>query len=328
MGIAARQLKSDVIFIVVLGGRPNALPALADPEEGKLYLTTERNTWQGNWMGEATSYRLLDADHQPFQDWQDWALILDLPQKVQGDRFYVEYRDAKKHRTEAEVSLKPVVWTKPAASAVQVADNQSQPAAASSTPAQSSANLPVFATNTPARGVGNLPAFVTNTPVSAGGNPPVFATNTPAQPITTLVAAVNTPLPRASATPAPAVGSDEQAVMLDYDKGIFTLIPMGKSVNLGRINFRNGSLAFRATKWEAVNSQINISALRNKQCLQIQVTNGNFNAPGECGFVVSVINLAESQLFWTSGSFEVLLDDQVITTCPADAKRCPVKLPS
>ncbi len=120
IGIAARQLKSgDLLFIVVMGARPDVLPAMADPEVDSLYLTTERTEWAGDWMGQATRYRLLNTRHQPLQDWAPWETIVDLPEDAERS-FFVEYEDASGHRAENEVLLYPR-WSSLGASAVPAA---------------------------------------------------------------------------------------------------------------------------------------------------------------------------------------------------------------
>jgi hypothetical protein len=141
IGIAARSMDNingDTLFIIELAGRPDVLTALADPEADSLYLTTETNTWTGDWIGAVTDYRFLDSDHQPVTDWTAWELIIPLPTDM-GDEFYVEYRDADEHQTEAAVTI-PARW-----SSFDTAEPEEVVEAESTRP---SGGL-IFATNTP-----------------------------------------------------------------------------------------------------------------------------------------------------------------------------------
>lgn len=272
VGIAARKHKSDVLFMVVIGGRPDILPALADIDTGELYLTSERSTWQGEWIGEVIRYRLLDSESQPIQDWQDWKLIVPLPDTLETDTFMVEYEDGSDKRVKTEVSLRPV-WSsipveQPAQAVVQASQAQTE----------------------------NL--FATNTPVLL----PTLAPTSP---------------------PTPQPGT----VGLIYSKTAFTLIARSAQVNLNNVTFRNGGMQFSALDWESMNSDLNIGALSRNHCLQIwQQHAGDQTAPAECGYVRSVVFEPASNLFWAQGTFEVLLNSEVVATCEANTRQCEVDL--
>lgn len=291
VGIAVRQLRRDVLFIVVLGGEPNVLPALADVDTGELYLTNERAQWKGAWIGEVTRYRVLDAERQPLQDWAEWQVIVDLPPEIEGDMIYVEYEDAAGKRVETEVPLNPV-WSSVVVEAAAV------PTAVAAVPTAGLA--PVFPTNTP-NSPANISAFATNTPVV------VQPTVVPVQP---------------TATSVPGT------ISLVYSRNVLTVVSQADTVNLGSISFRNGAVSFAATRWERVSSTLNVGALRNGDCLQIGLqTVSNFTTPSGCRQLRSLITLAQNQLFWTSGTFEVLDGETVLATCTADAGTCQVSVP-
>ncbi|MFN8375435.1 MAG: CAP domain-containing protein [Anaerolineae bacterium] len=290
MGIAARSmdnLNGDTMFIVELAGRPDVLTALADPEAQQLYLSTETNEWTGDWIAAPTEYRLLDAERQSIGDWTPWALIVPLPADL-DDTFYVEFRDANDRTTEAEVQLHPR-WS--------VYDVEVEATEESPTRAPSSGGL-VFATNTPI--------------------------GTPAAVQPTTISPTATPLPVASATPTPTPVS----VVLMYTNRLFTLIPASGPVNISDLTFTNGTLSFAASDWESVQSDLNLSALPANNCLQIwQRDAGEFSPPPQCSYVRSIVFLAQDHMFWTQGSFDVVLEGETLTTCQTDAGQCSVILP-
>ncbi|MGJ3238855.1 MAG: CAP domain-containing protein [Anaerolineae bacterium] len=158
VGVAARQLGSDVLFIVVFGAQPDVLPALIDVEADELYLTTERATWTGDWIGVVQSYRFLDAQQRPINDWVEWAYRVDIPEFT-GDHFYVEYEDANGRRVSTRVNRQPIWYT---GDQPQTVTNNGAPS--------------LFATNTP---VGDTAPMPTNTPSSPTATPPP-PTSTPA----------------------------------------------------------------------------------------------------------------------------------------------------
>ncbi len=94
IGVAALPYKYGTVFVAVLGGRPDVLPALIHPDGQTLYLT--RETYAGaqgsNYMVRITGVRLLDSDRKPLTGWQPWSATLPMPQ-VSGQTLYVEYSD-------------------------------------------------------------------------------------------------------------------------------------------------------------------------------------------------------------------------------------------
>jgi uncharacterized protein YkwD len=96
IGIAAFRRGTGYIYVAVLGARPDVLPALADTDNGKLYLTNERSGYAAQkqpWIHTATEIRLFDAKGRPLSDdWIPWQETLDLPKNA-GDKLFVLYTD-------------------------------------------------------------------------------------------------------------------------------------------------------------------------------------------------------------------------------------------
>lgn len=113
VGVAALPYPYGTVFVAVLGGRPNVLPALIHPDGSTLYLT--RETFWGavgdEYMTSITGVRLLDSDRTPLTDWQRWRATLPMPE-VSGDRLFVEYTDGDRTIT-TEVSLQDDVFPLP-----------------------------------------------------------------------------------------------------------------------------------------------------------------------------------------------------------------------
>lgn len=294
VGVAARQYGTDVMFIVVLGGRPNVLPSLVDADSNLLYLTNERNTWTGDWIGVATRYRILDSQRQVVQDWASWARDVPIP-TLDGDIFYVEYEDAAGKRTATEVRRTPI-WS-------------SIPIVPTATPTPLSTSTPIpTASHTPAPGVAGF--FTTNTPVPSPTPIPTF-----------------TPIPSLTptTTPSPTIPPDSVALVV-YPR-VLTLISRSDFADVSDLVFRGAGQTFAATRWETVTSGLNTGALARGHCLQVVLRgSGQPIAPDECRYVRSLITLGEDDVFW-SADFEVLRGDVVVATCPADTEQCEIVLP-
>ncbi len=296
VGIAARQLGSDVLFIVVLGGQPDVLPALADVESGTLYLTTERNEWSNDadWMGLATQYRILDADETPITDWAEWQAQVALPQ-VDGS-FFVQYEDANGKQVTSEVFVYPRWYTGnepivPTATQPDIVDGEDD----------TSAQTGLFATNTPV-GVA------------------VASTEIPTE-VPTLIPPTMIP-----PTPTPIV---RYAVQLLYSDAYFTLLNISSEpTNLFDLSFRNGETVYNAARWEAPMADLDISIFPANHCLQIGGTNNStsVNPVDSCNWIRSFVTINEANFFWTEGEFEVINQGNVIGTCTASTGMCELDL--
>jgi hypothetical protein len=114
VGVAALPYPNGTVFVAVLGGRPDVLPATIHPDREALYLTRE-SFWgatAGNgYLVNITDVRLLDSDETPLTDWQPWRATLPMPE-VSGDHLYVEYTDGDL-TVQTEVNLERDVFLLP-----------------------------------------------------------------------------------------------------------------------------------------------------------------------------------------------------------------------
>lgn len=130
-GVAALPYKYGTVFVAVLGGRPDVLPALVHPDGETLYLTQEHFWTQSpTSIGFVRRVRLLDSDRTPLGDWQPWQATLDMPE-VSGTILYVEYSDGNRIVT-TEVNLNTDVislpgYPAPGASTLPVAATEITP---------------------------------------------------------------------------------------------------------------------------------------------------------------------------------------------------------
>lgn len=295
VGVAARQIGSDVLFIVVLGGQPNVLPALADPDLGEVYLTNERNEWTGDWMGEVLNYRFLDADETSITDWAEWQPRTDLPD-ITDDFFYIQYEDANGNRVTSEVQIHPRWYVD---------------------------DVPVIPSDVPTETEVEIIDEDT-TPVQSG----FFATNTP---IGVVIAATEMPtmMPSPTMLPPTATPNTQQIIRFVYTDSHFTLWnASSEPADLFFLSFDNGETVYNASRWEAPMADLNISAFPVNHCLQIGGANTSNNvAPiDSCSWIRSFVTLQENRFFWTEGEFEVLNRDVVIGTCSADVGSCEIVL--
>lgn len=294
VGVAARKLGSQTLYIVVLGGQPNVLPALVSINGDKLYLTNERNTWKGDWMGEAVSYRLLDDEQTAITTWQPWQLITAVP-KLDSDFFYVEYEDADENRVMTKVTFKPRWY------ATQTIDDN----AIVSDDAISEADTTTVLRET----------------VSDSRTSDVVITTPDKSDV------VVTPEPTSiSPTTTP---ESVTMIQLMYSETHFTLYNASDTpIDVLNITFTDDDDSFAALLWERVVSDLNIASLPAGHCLQIAGINGTREADplSECRWIRSLYWLSEDKFFWHSDSFSVQHEGSTLTTCEGDAKRCAVPL--
>ncbi len=105
VGVAALPYAYGTVFVAVLAGRPNVLPALLHPDGKTLYLTRETYSGArgGGYLANVTGVRVLDSDGTtPLIDWQAWQPTLTLP-RPSGNLITVEYTDGRQTvRTEVD----------------------------------------------------------------------------------------------------------------------------------------------------------------------------------------------------------------------------------
>ncbi|GAB4574549.1 MAG: hypothetical protein Kow0077_21690 [Anaerolineae bacterium] len=128
-GVAALPYEYGTVFVAVLGGRPDVLPALVHPDGETLYLTDESFWGQSpTSIGHVRQVRLLDSDGTtPLGDWQPWQPTLPMPE-VSGDTLYVEYTDGNKTVT-TEVNLTADVIALPGYASAPATEATDQPVA-------------------------------------------------------------------------------------------------------------------------------------------------------------------------------------------------------
>jgi uncharacterized protein YkwD len=99
IGVAAVTHIWGHIYIVVLGSRPDVLPALLDPRSSSVYLT------QDAWLGNQSSLQvqLFDSSGRPLGGLAAWTPTMVLPANVL-EKVYVLYTNGS-HMSMAEVDL-------------------------------------------------------------------------------------------------------------------------------------------------------------------------------------------------------------------------------
>lgn len=306
VGVAARQYGTNVLFIVVFGGQPNVLPALADPDVDSLYLTNERNDWQGDWIGVANEYRFLNSNFEPLSNWLEWEPIVDLPE-IDDDFFYIQYQDGE-NRVTGRVPMQPIWYLSDEERAIARAIDLANFEPAEIDEEQVEVALTALPTGTP-----------TQTPTATPENQSLFVTSTPIIPTVTPYPTVIIP----TLTPRPP-----GTVRLEYDDNYLTLINNSAAfVDLYGMTLSNDSYSYSALTWEVPADEINIGALPPNHCLQLAGFSGaGINALPDCSYVRSYVTISEDNLFWVEGSFEVSIGGDVIVTCSADAGTCEFEL--
>lgn len=296
IGVAALPHRFGYVYIVVLGSRPNILPAIADENTDTLYLSNERYTWaRSPWIRNVQRVRLFDSEGRPLSsDWLNWQPELPLPNGA-GDQLFVEYVDANNVVTLAEVSLEagddvlPLITAQPSATL---------------RPTQS-------ATSTP------LPS---PTAQATQAQTPQPTQRVPAGSPTATAQVV-------AAVPTASTGN----MLLIYDARSFTLVNTSQApLNVRELVIQTSSgTTFRVTAWETQWLSGSLTALAASDCLQAwswQETS-TLTPPSRCRQRRSVLTLAPTALFWKLGDFEVRLGDRVLAVCSATATQCEVAVP-
>ena len=106
IGVAALPHRFGHIYIVVVGSRPDVLPAMVDLQNQTLYLTNERYTGaRSPWIRNASQVRLFDGEGRSLDAiWRPWAMTIRLPANA-GSELLVAYSDGNAGMVLAEVSL-------------------------------------------------------------------------------------------------------------------------------------------------------------------------------------------------------------------------------
>ncbi len=299
VGVGTAPHRDGHLLIVVLGARPNVLPAQLDPVNRVLYLSTERYRWAGSspdWVHDVTGVRLFDLQGRPLNaGWQAWQPVLSLPANA-GERLYVLYTDGVQQAlAEVETPADLVLLPDTLAAVVALAETVTQ-AAVAGPPTRPDAAPP------PPAGDAEIV-------------PPAAATAAP------------TPTARPTATPTPGTRRD---VVIVYDsRSLAVLNASGAAVDLSALvlAYPGGQLA--VTAWESTFLNVPLSAFPTGDCLQAWSWNEASDPPkpDACRYLRSILTLNPSRLFWTRADFDVQWNGTWLATCAAGSGECAVALP-
>jgi hypothetical protein len=268
IGVAAVPYRYGSLFIVLVGGQPDTLPALVDPAGGQLYLTSERYRWrEGDRIQEVSQIQILPSADAPIDPaaWQPWSATVSLPTTL-GETFAIAYSDG------SHVVIDPIdigtdiAWlpvnlattrltvTTPPAGGVAVASVDPQPTEASAAP-------PTEAPATPDPGDGLL----------AGGIPDITLIYGP------------------------------------YSLSIWNN-PPGDPVDLSTLKLVQGDMTVLASAWETPYLGVPLNRFTVGSCLQTwDFRELDPGAPAGCFVRASAIGLPTGKRFWLDGPFEVVL---------------------
>ncbi|MBZ0302227.1 MAG: hypothetical protein K8J31_20935 [Anaerolineae bacterium] len=298
VGAAAVRYRGSTFFIVDFGGRPNVLPAMVDPRDGRtVYLSNESFAYARffNSIHTATKIQMFDDSGRPLYDAPiDWAQKITVPDDA-GDAVYILSTDGT-HEVLSAVDLQQDAVILPE-SAV----------AAQATPLVAPTATPV-----PIIQPTSLPTQVAATPQPQPQNQPT------AVPTATVVV-VPTMVPESVVQPD---------LVIQYSKDTLNVMNVsGRVLDLSALSLV-GTVTFPFTQWTKVTT-FPLDALPTRHCLQIrsQAVSGDVVKPENCGWVRSLITVNPDRLFWAQGSFEIQRIGQTLATCEPDAGTCGVTLP-
>jgi uncharacterized protein YkwD len=292
IGVGVLPHRFGSLIIVVLGGRPNVLPALTDPQAGRLYLSNEQYQWAASgdgWVYNASRVRLFDSEGRPLSiTWQDWTPFVPLP-SVSGDRLFVAYTNGNQQAI-SEVRLNTDRVLLP---------GQSAPPVVNVVPTA-------------------LPALTATPPPTTSVGAALPATAPP-----TLVPPTALPGPTSTSLA-------HEDVRIVYDNRSLALVNVSdRPLDLTGLVLVQGSSRLPASNWQTQWMTVSMSAFPARDCVQVWSWSepAALNPPSICRIQRSVINLAADRLFWTKGPFDVYQGAMLITTCPAGGGTCAVGLP-
>jgi len=292
VGVAALSDGEGYLYIVVLGARPNVLPALVNSGAGLLYLSDERYSYASGdrWIHNATRVRLFDAEGRPLGDgWQPWQMTLPLPPDT-GDRLFVMTSDG----------------TVDVLTEVDLQDNAALLPAGLAAPAPTPAASPIaIVSATPPHGAPGM----TSTPIMVLGPTPTPRT-----------------LPGAAPSATPGAGGD---LTLIYDaRSLAIYNSAGRAVDLTGLTLEQGALRLSVGDWQTPWLSGTLSAFATRDCLQVWSWDEASDppAPSDCRFVRGAITIDPDDRLWLGGSFIVSRAGTQLAACPAAPGRCSFAL--
>ncbi len=290
IGAAALAHDGGYLFIVVLGARPNVLPAQVNLGAGLLYLSDERYTYAsgGRWIHDAARVRFFDAEGRPLgSGWQPWQMTLPLPQNT-GDRLFVMLSDGT----------------------VDVLTEVRLERDAAPLPAGLAALLPT-ATPPPT-------AIATATPRSGAPVPsstPIIVPSAPTPPPGSVIP-----------TPTPRGGSD---LTLIYDARSLTIWnSAGRALDLTGLVLEQGDRRLPIGAWQTPWLSGSLQAFAARDCLQVWAWSEPTDppAPSDCRYVRGAITIEPLDRPWLGAPFNVSRNGQRLAACPVAPGRCSFSL--
>jgi len=292
VGVAAVPHDGGTLYIVVLGARPNVLPALVNATAGTLYLSDERYSYASGarWIHNTASVRLFDGEGRPLgSGWQPWQMTLPLPENA-GDRLFVMLSDGAVDVL-TEVRLGRDVALLPEGLIAQLP-----------TPAPQATAITVV---TPTPGVPSA----SSTPITVPG-----ATVTPRAPAI------------ATSTPRAAPGGD---LTLIYDARSLTIVnSAGSAIDVTGLALEQGARRLVAAEWQTPWLSGTLTALAARDCLQVWSWNEASDppAPADCRFVRGAITIAPDERPWLGAPFNVSRNGERLAACAPAPGKCSFSL--
>ncbi len=113
IGIGAVPHPYGHLWIVVMGARPEVLPAFVQPQTGELYLSNETysRAARSGWLQDADRFQLLPGvtDAVDDQSWQNWAARIPLPGQTFA-QFVVAYFDGTTDVVTVVDPVQDILW--------------------------------------------------------------------------------------------------------------------------------------------------------------------------------------------------------------------------
>lgn len=116
-------------------------------------------------------------------------------------------------------------------------------------------------------------------------------------------------------------------IRLDYTPNTFAITNIGgQTLNISSLRLSDGEKTFSAMAWNDDNGYL--WQFPTGDCFQIAVS-GTQNPikPASCELRHGWVSVKTSQKFWTSDTFEVYLNNNIVGECDTDASACVIDLP-
>lgn len=317
VGIAVRQLRRDTLFIMVLGSRPNVLPAFVMPD-GNLFLTSEQYQWSAGdaYIQKPTRYQIFNADGIPMTlGWRPWQDRIAIPDSVTDSVFVLSSDGVRDVLSEVNLTLDRAILP-----GVELAFLPTPTPAASPTP--SATFTPSYTpTLTPSPTFTPSPTRTgpTDTPSPTFTPSMTFTpTNTPTATFTPTVTPTNTLTPTPEPIPELAIYYNSRQLVIHNISG--------QRLDISQLSLQGSGDPLLITAFTRA-FPAPIDRFPADNCLQVYPFTGTpVTAPSVCNQVNAVLNVSPSRVFWTAGDFTVQLNGRTLATCPVGGEECLVDL--